>query len=319
MRSPTSAESSSIAADGCAEHALAPFDGQVRPRQQLDVRAVRGQRRPQLVRGVRDQLLLSLLRLVEGCEHRVEVGCEACQLVPAAHRDPPVEVTRRAHLAHRPGERTHRAQHRIRGQSSEQARRERPAERQAEQQPADAGDRRVRLGQRAHGPHQPVARRRQSHRVQPHRRADEANVPEVRGRQPRSPPIRRGRRICPRGLGCERRRVRRGPRRSGRRHRRSGRRQPCHSSTAPRLGMTWKKPDASLPNERAAFECHFRARRPLRGHALCGLDQREVDLVVQLRAHLDVDHQRCDRERDEHGAAPGERQARTQAHGSRSA
>ena len=70
--------------DGCAEHALALFDGQVRPRQQLDVRAVRGQRRPQLVRGVRDQLLLSLLRLVERCEHRVEVGCEARQLVPAA-------------------------------------------------------------------------------------------------------------------------------------------------------------------------------------------------------------------------------------------
>ena len=180
MRSPTSAESSSIAADGCAEHALAPFDGQVRPRQQLDVRAVRGQRRPQLVRGVRDQLLLSLLRLVERCEHRVEVGREARQLVPAAHRDPLVEVARRAHLAHRPGERTHRAQHRIRGQPSEQARRERPAERQAEQQPADAGDRRVRLGQRAQGPHQPVARRRQSHRVQPHRRAGEAHVPEVR-------------------------------------------------------------------------------------------------------------------------------------------
>ncbi len=160
MRSPTSARELLDRPDGCAEHALALFDGQVRPREQLDVRAVRGQRRPQLVRGVRDQLLLSLLRLVEGCEHRVEVGREACQLVPAAHRDPLVEVTRRAHLAHRPGERTHRAQHRIRGQSSEQARRERPAERQAEQQPADAGDRRVRLGQRARGPHQPVARGR---------------------------------------------------------------------------------------------------------------------------------------------------------------
>ena len=84
MRSPTSARELLHRPDGGAEHALALFDGQVRPRQQLDVRAVRGQRRPQLVRGVRDQLLLSLLRLVEGCEHRVEVGCEACQLVPAA-------------------------------------------------------------------------------------------------------------------------------------------------------------------------------------------------------------------------------------------
>ena len=207
MRSPTSAESSSIAADGRAEHALAPFDGQVRPRQQLDVRAVRGQRRPQLVRGVRDQLLLSLLRLVEGCEHRVEVGCEACQLVPAAHRDPPVEVTRRAHLAHRPGERTHRAQHRIRGQSSEQGRRERPAERQAEQQPADAGDRRVRLGQRAQRS-APARRSKTGSRIVYSRIATpaDANVPEVRGRQPtrhrsvaaeqghepRQPSIRRG-------------------------------------------------------------------------------------------------------------------------------
>ena len=35
--------------DGRAEYALAPFDGQVRSREQLDVRTVRGQRRPKLV------------------------------------------------------------------------------------------------------------------------------------------------------------------------------------------------------------------------------------------------------------------------------
>ena len=138
MRSPTSAESLSIARTAAPSTRWRWFDRQVRPRQQLEVRAVRGQRRPQLVRGVGDQLLLSLLGLGERREHRVEVGCEACQLVPAAHRDPLVEVARRAHLSHRPGERTHGAQHRIRGQSSEQARRERPAEGQAEQQPADA-------------------------------------------------------------------------------------------------------------------------------------------------------------------------------------
>ena len=116
--------------DGCAEHALPLFDGQVRPRQQLDVRAVRGQRRPQLMRGVGDQLLLRLLGLLEGREHRIEVGREAGELVAAADRDPLVEVPRRAHLAHRPGERTHGAQHGIRGQPSEQGRRERPTERQ---------------------------------------------------------------------------------------------------------------------------------------------------------------------------------------------
>ena len=169
--------------DGCGEHALALFERQVRPRQQLDVRAVCGQRRPQLMRGVRDQLLLSVLGLVERCEHRVEVGREACQLVAAADRDPLAQVTRRAHLAHRPGERTHRAQHRIRGQPPEQARHERATERQREQQPADARDRRVRLGQRARGPHEPVARGREVHRVQPHRHAAIANVPEIRRRQ----------------------------------------------------------------------------------------------------------------------------------------
>ena len=143
--------------DRGAKDALAPFDGQVRPREQLDVRAVRGERRPQLVRGVRDQLLLSLLRLVEGRQHHVEIGREACQLVPAADWDPPVEVTRGAHLAHGPGERTHRSEHRVRRQPSEQARCECATERQAEQQPADTGDRRVRLGQRACGPNQSVA------------------------------------------------------------------------------------------------------------------------------------------------------------------
>src|SRR5262249_10251430 len=112
--------------------------------------------------------------------------------------------------------------------------------------------------------------------------------------------------------------------------------------TARKLGMTWKKPDESLPNKRAAFEAVGapdlpdgaggglplrpllpgrklqRALRggPLRSHALGRLDQRDVDLVVQFRAHLGVDHQRRDRERDEHRAAPGERQACTQTHGS---
>ena len=184
---------SPIARTAAAEHALALFAGQVRPRQQLDVRAVRGQRRSQLMRGVRDQLLLSLLGLVEGCEHRVEVGCEACQLVPAADRDPLAEVTRRAHLTHRPGERAHGAQHRIRGQSPEQARRERPTERQGEQQPADAGDRRVRLGQRACGPHQPVARGRQAHRVQPPSPRRGSERPGSTAAPVPSPPTRPGR------------------------------------------------------------------------------------------------------------------------------
>ena len=193
MRSPTRIESSSIDRTAAPSTRWRRFDGQVRAREQLDVRAVCGQRRPQLVRGVRDQLLLSPLRVFEGREHRVEVGCEACQLVPAADRDPPVQVTRRAHVADCSGERAHGAQHRIRGQPTEQGRRERPAERQEEQQPADARERRVRFGQRLRDPHEPVARRRQAHRVEAHRAAAKANIPEVRGRRARSRPIRRGR------------------------------------------------------------------------------------------------------------------------------
>ncbi len=311
MRSPTSVESSSIAADGCAEHALAPFDGQVRPRQQLDVRAVRGQRRPQLVRGVRDQLLLSLLRLVEGCEHRVEVGREACQLVPAAHRDPPVEVARRAHLAHRPGERTHRAQHRIRGQSSEQARRERPAERQTEQQPADAGDRRVRLGQRAHGPHQPVARRQAvaSCTAASPRPAKRTSL-KYGGESPLATDVV----VADQGHEAGQRLRSSDGRKLGDDLEEAGRVLAEQHSARPSCGRTWQ-PDAPC-RDGASARCSL---RPTWRRRLGRLDQRDVDLVVQLRAHVDVDHRRRDRERDEHGAAPGERQARAQAHGSRSA
>ena len=171
--------------NGSAEDALALVRRQVRSRQQLEIRAVRGQRRSQLMRGVGDQLLLSPLGLGQRREHPVEVGCEACQLVPAAYRDPLAEVAGRAHLTHRPGERAHGAQHRIRCQSPEQARRECPTESQSQQQPADVGDRRVRVGQRACRPDQPVARGRQRHRVQPHRHALVSNVPEIRRRNSR--------------------------------------------------------------------------------------------------------------------------------------
>jgi hypothetical protein len=142
---------------------------------------VRGQRRPQLVRRVGDQLLLCALRLVQRCQHRVEVGGEACEFVAAVHRDSLVQITRRTHMTHRSGELTHRPQNCTRGQSPEQRRRERATDRQTDEQPADAGDRRVRLGQRTKDSHQTVGRRRQVHRVQAHVGSGEADVPEVRG------------------------------------------------------------------------------------------------------------------------------------------
>ena len=49
---------------------------------------------PELVRGVRDQLALLLLGLVERREHRVEARAEACELVVPLEADPMREVAR---------------------------------------------------------------------------------------------------------------------------------------------------------------------------------------------------------------------------------
>ena len=72
-RSPTSAVSSSSWATRSRAQALA-VAGVRRPaaRQHLEVRAQRGERRAQLVRGVGDELALRALRALERLEHRVE-------------------------------------------------------------------------------------------------------------------------------------------------------------------------------------------------------------------------------------------------------
>ena len=120
-------------------------------------------------------------------------------------------------------------------------------------------------------------------------------VPEVRGRQP-------GRH---RSVAADERREPRRP---------SLRRSAEARGDLEEAGRVLAEEEGSLLRRRR------RALRadPPRGRRLGRPDQRDVDLVVQLRAHVGVDHQRRDRERDEHGAAAGERQARTQAHGSRS-
>src|SRR5262249_23403638 len=57
----------------------------------------------------------------------------------------------------------------------------------------------------------------------------------------------------------------------------------------------------------------------LRSDVLCCVDERDVDLVAQLRADAEVDNERGREQRDEDGAACCEGHARAQAHGSRNA
>ena len=116
-------------------------------------------------RGVRNQLLLHALRLVQGGHHRVEVGREAGEFVSAPHRDALVELAGHAHLAHRSGKRSHRAKDCIRRQTPEQCGRKRSTKRQGEQEPPDTCDRRIRLRQRARRPDQTIAQG-QTHRVE---------------------------------------------------------------------------------------------------------------------------------------------------------
>src|SRR5262249_2678788 len=103
-----------------AEDVWAPCVRQGRTGQELDVRAVRGRRRPELMGGVGDQLLLRALRFLERSEHGVEVLGQAAELVPSGNGDPPVEITRRGYVAHRFGEAANRAQYRPRSEAAEQ-------------------------------------------------------------------------------------------------------------------------------------------------------------------------------------------------------
>ena len=80
-------------ADDVAEQRLALLVREVAPAgEHLDVRAQARQRRPQLVRGVRDELALRALRLLERGQHRVEARAEpASSSVPctrSGERDP---------------------------------------------------------------------------------------------------------------------------------------------------------------------------------------------------------------------------------------
>ena len=87
-RSPTSAVSSSSWATRSAAQPLAvPGVRRAAAREHLEVRAQRGERRPQLVRGVGDELALRALGSLERLEHRVERARQAGELVVAVGVD----------------------------------------------------------------------------------------------------------------------------------------------------------------------------------------------------------------------------------------
>jgi hypothetical protein len=90
--------------------------GRSAPGQHLEVRAQRGQRRSQLVRGVGDQLALCLLGSLERLEHRVERGRQARDLVLTLGRDPAREVARRGDVLGGLGELGDRPDRRARGE-----------------------------------------------------------------------------------------------------------------------------------------------------------------------------------------------------------
>ncbi len=64
----------------------------------LDVRAQAGERRAKLMRRVLDELTLTLRRVVERREHRVEGRRELAQLVVSGHLDPLGQVLGRPHV-----------------------------------------------------------------------------------------------------------------------------------------------------------------------------------------------------------------------------
>ena len=68
--------------------------GRAAARQHLEVGAQRGERRPELVRGVGDELALGALTALERFEHRVERARQARELVLALGLDPAREIAR---------------------------------------------------------------------------------------------------------------------------------------------------------------------------------------------------------------------------------
>ena len=73
--------------DASSRARFASSGGQPALAQQVDVRAGRGQRRAQLVRGVRDETALAADGLLERREHRVEARAEPAELVVPGDRD----------------------------------------------------------------------------------------------------------------------------------------------------------------------------------------------------------------------------------------
>ena len=115
----------------------------------LDVRAQARQRRPQLVRGIRDELALRPRGVLQRAQHRVEAGGEARQLVRAAHIDPAGEIPRLGHLLGSSCEPLHGCEHRSCDEQSEPCRKCDSDQRKRDQVPADPVECTVRLFERA--------------------------------------------------------------------------------------------------------------------------------------------------------------------------
>ncbi len=91
------------------------------PSEHLDVRAQAGQRRSQLVRGIRDELSLGAVGLLERREHCVEARSQPAELVLAGSLDPLGEIAGFGHLLGRPGQPANRRKRRLGDHEAEAA------------------------------------------------------------------------------------------------------------------------------------------------------------------------------------------------------
>jgi hypothetical protein len=118
------------------------------PGEHLDVRPQAGERSPQLVRGIGDELTLRPCRFLERRQHRVEAVGQAADLVPPVALDAAAEIARLRHVLGRRRQAAHRRERRAGDEQPERRGDRHAPARDQEQDPPDPRQRVVDLAQR---------------------------------------------------------------------------------------------------------------------------------------------------------------------------
>ena len=275
---------------GGGERGCAIVLGQAAGRQQLDVRAQTRQRRPQLVRRVRDELPLRAERPLERCQHLVEGLAEPRELVATRGLHPSRRVSGRRDALGGVDQPAHRRGRRARDEESERGRERDTGERDEHEQEPQSRQHRIHLVQRPGDLKcEPAGQRG--------REDAEVDAAHLRvGEELVSVPARHGALAASRGQ----RQVRAPwPARSRRRRTRPGR--------------TRGRPEGCRRQGAGNYEPgqHLRQARPF----VQGL----VNLVAQGVAHGQIRADGSEHDRHGHSRGRREREARAKAHASRSA